>query len=84
MDAARLLGRRTGELHKMGETSDDPAFAVEACSSSYIQSRVQALQQSAIRALTLLRGRLSTLSETNQAQAQVWSWGQQVLHSGIG
>jgi trehalose synthase-fused probable maltokinase len=72
VDAARLLGRRTGELHlALGETSDDPAFAAEVCSPSYIQSRVQAMQQSATHALTLLRGRLSTLSDTNQAQAHV-------------
>ena len=72
MNSARLLGRRTGELHMaLSETSDDPAFAAEACSSSYIQTRVQAMQQSAIRALTLLRGRWSTLSETSQAQAEV-------------
>lgn len=72
VDAARLLGRRTAELHMaLGETSDDPAFAAEVCSSSYIQSRVQAMQQSAIRALTLLRDRLCTLPEIKQAQAQV-------------
>ncbi len=59
MDSARLLGQRTGELHMaLGETSDDPAFAADTCSSLYIQSRVQSMQQSAIRALTLLRGRL--------------------------
>ncbi len=71
IDAAQLLGRRTGELHMvLGEASSDPAFAAEACSPSYMQSRVQAMQQSAIRAMTLLRGRLSALSPTNEAQAR--------------
>ena len=72
IDAARLLGRRTGELHMvLGEASRDPAFAAEPCSSSYVQSRVQAMQQSAVRALSLLSGRLSALSETNQAKARM-------------
>ena len=71
-DAAGLLGRRTGELHMvLGQPSRDPAFAPETCSSSYVQSRVQALQHSATRALTLLRSRLSALSETDREQASL-------------
>jgi trehalose synthase-fused probable maltokinase len=72
VDSADLLGRRTGELHMvLGQPSRDPAFAPETCSSSYVQSRVQTMQRSATRALTLLRSRLSALSETDQEQAKM-------------
>ncbi|ULA67428.1 MAG: hypothetical protein LZF62_240035 [Nitrospira sp.] len=70
-DSANLLGRRTGELHMaLGHPSEVAAFAPEACSSSYVQSRVHAMQASATKALTLLRRRLTVLSETDQELAQ--------------
>lgn len=69
-DAANLLGRRTGELHMaLGQPSDAAAFAPEICSSSYVQSRVSAMQQSATRALSLLRRRLPALADTDRELA---------------
>lgn len=71
MDMARLLGHRTAELHlTLGEASRDPAFAPETCPSSYVQSRVEAMSVSATRALTLLRNRLSALSESDREQGR--------------
>ncbi len=71
LDAAHLLGRRTAELHLvLGEGSRDPAFAPETCPSSYLKSRVNAMCLSATRALTLLRGRLSMLSASDQEQGR--------------
>jgi maltose alpha-D-glucosyltransferase/alpha-amylase len=70
VDSASLLGRRTGELHMvLGQPSHDPAFAPEACSAPYVQSRIQTMQLSATRALALLRSRLSLLSEPDREQA---------------
>ena len=71
MDMARLLGHRTAELHlTLGEASRDPAFAPETCPSSYVQSRVEAMSVSATRTLTLLRNRLSALSESDREQGR--------------
>ena len=71
LDAARLLGRRTAELHLvLGEASHDQAFVPETCPSSYVQSRVQAMRLSATRSLTLLRGRMPVLSESDQEQGR--------------
>jgi trehalose synthase-fused probable maltokinase len=72
IDAADLLGRRTGELHLMlGLPSPDPLFAPESCSSSYVQSRIHAMQRSATHALTLLRSRLSALPGMDQEPANM-------------
>ncbi|HVG01581.1 MAG TPA: hypothetical protein VM842_01770, partial [Nitrospira sp.] len=52
IDTARLLGRRTGELHNaLGQTSADPAFSPEPCSTSYVLQRIQAMQRSTIQAM---------------------------------
>jgi trehalose synthase-fused probable maltokinase len=70
-DCASLLGRRTGELHVvLGQPSQEAAFAPEACSKSYVQSRIQSMLRSATHALTLLRNRLSALSISDQEQAK--------------
>lgn len=70
-DSAHLLGQRTGELHlALGKPSDMDAFMPEACSETYIQSRVHTMQQSATDALALLRRRLPSLSETDQELAK--------------
>ena len=67
LDAARLLGRRTGELHNvLGQPSDDPAFSPEPCSTAYVQDRIQSMQDSVTQAMALLRGRLSTLSKSDR------------------
>lgn len=71
IDAARLLGRRTGELHNaLGEASADPAFAPESCSTSYLRQRIQAMQRSTTQAMALLRNRLSVLSASDRQQAE--------------
>ncbi|MCE3221916.1 MAG: Maltokinase [Nitrospira sp.] len=71
VDAARLLGQRTGELHiVLGQSSADPAFAPEPCSASFLQSRGEAMQRSASDALALLRNRLPALAASNQELGQ--------------
>ncbi len=71
IDEARLLGCRTGELHMvLGQPSNDRAFAPEPCVSSYVQSRIQAMGRATTAALALLRNRLSTLRESDQAQGR--------------
>lgn len=71
IDEARLLGCRTGDLHLvLGQASHDPAFAPDLCDSSYVQSRVQTMRQSATQALTTLRTRLATLNESSREQGR--------------
>ena len=71
IDAARLLGRRTGELHNaLGQPTADPAFAPEPCSTSYLLQRTEAMQRSTTQAMALLRGRLSTLSPSDREQGE--------------
>lgn len=70
-DSANLLGQRTGELHMaLGQPSDTAALTPEACSESYLQTRVEAMQQAATQALALLRRRLPSLSEADRTVAQ--------------
>jgi maltose alpha-D-glucosyltransferase/alpha-amylase len=60
---ARLLGQRTAELHvALSSRPDDPAFAPEAISAMYRRSLYQYARSHCQRVLTLLRGRLDTLS----------------------
>lgn len=60
---ARLLGRRSGELHlALASEVDDPAFAPEAFTASYQRSLCQSTRSLTERNLSLLRRRLPALS----------------------
>ena len=70
LDDARLLGRRTGELHlALAHESTDPAFAPEAFTPSYRHSLGRSMCSLAERNLSLLKRRLPALSPETQAAA---------------
>jgi maltose alpha-D-glucosyltransferase / alpha-amylase len=56
LEAARLLGRRTGELHlALASDQEDPAFAPEPFSILYQRALYQSLRAPAVRTFRLLR-----------------------------
>jgi trehalose synthase-fused probable maltokinase len=56
LDRARLLGRRTAELHlALSSGTDDPAFAPEPFTLSYQESLYRSVHDSATQMLSLLR-----------------------------
>jgi maltose alpha-D-glucosyltransferase/alpha-amylase len=62
LGSARLLGRRTGELHAaLGSRPDEPAFAPEPFTALYQRSLYQSLRTKAEQALTLLAKRVRSL-----------------------
>jgi maltose alpha-D-glucosyltransferase / alpha-amylase len=62
--AARLLGRRTAELHvALAAPTDDPAFGREPFTPLYRRALYQAMRNRARRALQLLRRRRRTMDE---------------------
>ncbi|TMB99468.1 MAG: maltose alpha-D-glucosyltransferase, partial [Chloroflexi bacterium] len=64
IDSARLLGRRTAELHlALASDPDDPAFAAERISPQDQRSIYQSLNGLAMRSLELLRSQLNRLPE---------------------
>jgi maltose alpha-D-glucosyltransferase / alpha-amylase len=67
LEAARLLGQRTAEMHlALGSRTDDPAFAPEPFSTLYQRSLYQRLRTQTRRTLELLRKRLNALPEPAQ------------------
>jgi maltose alpha-D-glucosyltransferase/alpha-amylase len=67
LEAARLLGQRTAELHvALASGADDPAFAPEPFSTLYQRSLYQTMRTQARRALDLLRKSLHELPEPVQ------------------
>jgi maltose alpha-D-glucosyltransferase/alpha-amylase len=61
--SARLLGRRTAELHlALASQAADPDFAPEPFTSLYQRSVYQSMRNLTARVLQLLRGRLKELS----------------------
>jgi maltose alpha-D-glucosyltransferase/alpha-amylase len=70
LDAAQLLGRRTGELHRaLSQERRDPAFAPEPYSSHYQRSIYQSMRNLLGRAMQLLERRLPGLPEGAQPLA---------------
>ncbi|MBA3894181.1 MAG: maltose alpha-D-glucosyltransferase [Gemmatimonadales bacterium] len=68
---ARLLGRRTGELHlALAGDRENPAFVPEPFTGLYRRSIYQSLRSSARTTFDLLRRRLSTLPEPLRQEAQ--------------
>jgi maltose alpha-D-glucosyltransferase/alpha-amylase len=67
LEAARLLGQRTAELHlALGSRGDDPGFAPEPFSTLYQRSLYQSLRAQTRRTVDLLRKRVSSLREPAQ------------------
>ncbi len=71
LDLARLLGRRTGELH-MALASDtaDPAFAPEPISALYQRSKYQSMRNLTGRVIRQLRTRLPKLPASVRPMAE--------------
>ena len=71
LDSARLLGRRTAELHlALASDPDDPAFAPERVSPQDQRSIYQSLNGLAARSLELLRSQLTRLPEDAKDEAK--------------
>jgi maltose alpha-D-glucosyltransferase/alpha-amylase len=67
LGSARLLGRRTAELHlALASDPDDPAFAPEAFSALYQRSLYQSMRSLTGQVFGLLRRRTKDLPETVQ------------------
>jgi maltose alpha-D-glucosyltransferase/alpha-amylase len=70
-EKARLLGQRTGELHRaLASESDDPAFAPEPFNALAQRSVVQSMRASSRRAFELLRKKVDDLPEAFRAEAE--------------
>jgi maltose alpha-D-glucosyltransferase/alpha-amylase len=70
LETARLLGRRTAELHvALASAPDDPAFAPEPFSQLYQRSLYQSMRSLTGQVLELLRRSLNTVPEAVRGQA---------------
>jgi len=71
VEAVRLLGQRTGELHcALASVTDDPAFAPEPFSMLYQRSLYQAMRSHLLQTLALLRQQLASLPASTREQAE--------------
>jgi maltose alpha-D-glucosyltransferase/alpha-amylase len=71
LESARLLGQRTGELHKaLASSTEDPDFAPEPFSMLYQRSVYQSLQSQISQVFQELRARLKHLPDGLRAEAQ--------------
>jgi trehalose synthase-fused probable maltokinase len=70
--SARLLGRRTAEMHAaLASDKGDPDFAPEPLSREYSRSLYEATRRLASDAFTLLGNSVDSLPDSEQAAAQV-------------
>ena len=70
LEAARLMGRRTAELHlALASRPDDPEFAPEACSPSWQRATYQSMRNIAGQALRSLSVRRRTLDAASAESA---------------
>ena len=70
-EKARLLGQRTGELHRaLASENDDPAFAPEPFNAMAQRSVVQSMRASSRRAFELLRKKLDDLPDAFRTEAE--------------
>jgi maltose alpha-D-glucosyltransferase/alpha-amylase len=70
LEAMRLLGQRTGEMHlALASRADDSTFAPEPFSTLYQRSMYQRVRTQGRRALDLLRKRLDDLAEPARSLA---------------
>jgi maltose alpha-D-glucosyltransferase/alpha-amylase len=71
LDAARLLGRRTAELHAaLSSDPDDPAFAPERITPADQRSIYQSISGLSLRATELLRGQMRKLPADAREEGQ--------------
>jgi maltose alpha-D-glucosyltransferase/alpha-amylase len=71
LDLAKLLGRRTGELHMaLASDAGDPAFAPEPISALYQRSKYQSMRNLTGRVVRQLRTRLSKLPASVRPMAE--------------
>ena len=71
LDSARLLGRRTAELHRaLASDPTDPAFAPERITSQDQRSIYQSLSGLSMRSTDLLRSQLKKLPEDAREEAK--------------
>jgi maltose alpha-D-glucosyltransferase/alpha-amylase len=71
LEAARVLGQRTGELHRaLASRPDDPAFAPEPFTTLYQRGLYQALRSQTRQAFVLLRKHMAGLPEGVRAEAE--------------
>ncbi|MFA5140111.1 MAG: maltose alpha-D-glucosyltransferase [Elusimicrobiota bacterium] len=71
LETARLLGKRTAELHfALSSEPGDPAFAPEEFSELYQRSLCQSMRNRAIDGFYLLRKRVNDMPEHRRAEAR--------------
>jgi maltose alpha-D-glucosyltransferase/alpha-amylase len=71
LEAARLLGQRTAEMHTtLASARDDPAFAPEPFTALYQRSLYQSLRTRALQSLEALRKAVPDLPGPVQTEAQ--------------
>lgn len=71
LGSARLLGRRTGELHlALGAATADPAFAPEPFTGEFQGYLRQNMRDLTARIMHLLKSRLDALAEADAADAR--------------
>jgi maltose alpha-D-glucosyltransferase/alpha-amylase len=71
VEAARLLGERTAELHLcLASDGDDPDFAPEPLNPFYQRSLFQSMRNMAVQNLALLRSKLKKVPESARAEAE--------------
>src|SRR5262249_1585822 len=76
IEFARLLGRRTAELHAaLASRPDDPAFAPEPFTSFYQRALYQSLRNLTERVFRLLHERMRSLTAEVQADARALEGG---------
>jgi maltose alpha-D-glucosyltransferase / alpha-amylase len=82
LDIARLLGRRTAELHlALCSDAEDPAFAPEPFSPFQVRSIYQSMRNLTGRTLRLLRGRQAAIPEDTRKHALELLAGQERIGS---
>jgi trehalose synthase-fused probable maltokinase len=82
LQASQLLGKRTAELHlALISNPDDPAFAPEGFSPDYRRSISDSMIRIADENLSLLTGRLNTLSPSTLKRAQQVLAHREQIHS---
>lgn len=71
LDSARLLGRRTAEMHlALASGADDPAFAPEPFTAGYLQGLYSSVGELTETAFRLLQNRMGDLPENIREEAK--------------
>ncbi len=68
-ELARLMGQRTGELHRALVSPDNRDFAPESFTPFYLRSLYQSIRNRVVESLDQLQGQLSSLPDETQAEA---------------